>query len=389
VAEGDRIPPEVLSRLLPYLTESVLVCDLEGNVRYNLAPPGGLFGHGDRVGGSIFAYYHPDDLAAAMELGVSALGTEPGWMGAGVMRMRVADGSYERFEVTVVNHVDDPLLNGFVVRTRSIEGFDTSEFSVPDHDELLTSLAEAIPVAIVVLDPFGQPQYMNSAAESLLRVDLAGLRACGMAGLEPTIAERMQVPGESTVEIEHEGRTLAVRLVSRGRPGRIGSVVVTLEDVTILTRRATLDELTGLPNRAAVLDALTCRLDADPSRVTVVYCDLDGFKLVNDRFGHAVGDRVLAHIGGILRETVREGDIVGRIGGDEFVFVCNDLDDDGLASLSERVHDGLLIGSSPDAPDVSVSLGVTRGRPGDTPRDVLHRADVSMYAAKRATETAS
>jgi diguanylate cyclase (GGDEF)-like protein len=389
VADGDRIPPEVLARLLPYLTESILVCDVEGNVKYNLAPPGGLFGHGEREGGSIFAYYHPDDLAAGMELGVSALGTEPGWMGAGVMRNRVADGSYQRFEVTVVNHTDDPLIDGFVVRTRSIEGFDTSEYSVPDHEELLSSLAEAIPVAIVVLDPFGKPMYMNSAAETLLRVDLDGLRACGMTGLESAIAERRQAPGRTSTEIEHDGRTLAVHLVSRGRPGRVASTVITLEDVTALTRRATLDELTGLPNRAAVLDAITCRLERDPTKVTVVYCDLDGFKLVNDRFGHAVGDRVLAHIGGILRGAVREGDIVGRIGGDEFVFVCDDLDDAGLASLSERVHDGLCSGASPDAPEVTVSLGVARGRPGDTPRDVLHRADVSMYAAKRATETAS
>jgi diguanylate cyclase (GGDEF)-like protein len=389
VAEGDRIPPEVLSRLLPYLTESILVVDVEGNVQHNLAPPGGLFGHGEREGGSIFAYYHPDDLAAGMELGVSALGTEPGWTGAGIMRNRVADGSYKRFEVTVVNHTDDPAINGFIVRTRSIEGFDTSEYNVPDHEELLSSLAEAIPVAIVVLDPFGNPLYMNSAAESLLHVDLAGLRACGMTGLESAIAERRETPGRSSTEIVHEGRTLAVHLVSRGRPGRVASTVITLEDVTVLARRATLDELTGLPNRAAVLDALAARLLTDPTRVTVVYCDLDGFKLVNDRFGHAVGDRVLSHIGGVLRAAVRDGDVVGRIGGDEFVFVCDDLDDNGLDSLSARIHDGLRTASSPDAPEVTVSLGVARGRPGVTPRDVLHRADVSMYAAKRATETAS
>jgi diguanylate cyclase (GGDEF)-like protein len=376
----------VLTRLLPYLTESIMVVDVDGNVIWNLAPPGGLLGQGDRTDQSVFEYYHPDDMAAGLELGASALGTEPGWKGAGVLRMRRADGVYERFELTVVNHTDDPVINGFICRTRSIEGFDTSVYNVPDHDELLESLAETVPVAIVLIDLFGQPLYMNSAATALLGVDLAGLRECGMVGLESVIAERRKTPGTSSVEIERDGRTLAVTIVSRGRPGRVASTVVTLQDVTVLTRLATTDELTRLPNRAAVLDALSTRLTIDPSRVTAIYCDLDGFKLVNDRFGHAVGDRVLAQVAGVLRGAVREGDIVGRIGGDEFVFVCNDLDEAALVAIGDRVTNGLAFAASPDAPEMTVSLGVARGRPGDTARDVLHRADVAMYAAKRATE---
>jgi cyclic di-GMP phosphodiesterase Gmr len=166
----------------------------------------------------------------------------------------------------------------------------------------------------------------------------------------------------------------------------VASIVVTLEDVTELTRRANHDSLTGLPNRAAVLDELNHRLADGPTVVTVIYCDLDGFKLVNDRFGHAVGDRVLMQVAEVLRGAVREGDLVGRIGGDEFVFVCNDLDDAALASVTERISAGLTMSSSPEGPGITVSLGVARGRPGDTSRDVLHRADVSMYAAKRATE---
>jgi diguanylate cyclase (GGDEF)-like protein len=386
VADGENVTPEVLARLLPYLTESIMVIGLDGAVRANLAPPGGLLGHGDRQGSSAFEYYHPDDLPAALELGVSSIGTEPGWMGAGVIRMRKADGTYQRYELTVVNHTDDPVLQGFVARTRSIEGFDTSVYNVPDHDELIESLAEAVPVAIVMLDPFGTPLYMNQPAVALLGVDIAALRECGVPQLADVIAERLQGPGESSVELAHGERILAARLVSRGRPGRVASIVVTLEDVTELTRRANHDPLTGLPNRAAVIDTLTERLTRDPEDVTVLYCDLDGFKLVNDRFGHAVGDRVLVHIAEILRGAVREGDVVGRIGGDEFVFVCSGLDDASLMLVNDRITEGLARSASPDGPAVTVSLGMARGRPDDTARDVLHRADVSMYAAKRAAE---
>lgn len=161
---------------------------------------------------------------------------------------------------------------------------------------------------------------------------------------------------------------------------------MTLEDVTELTYRANHDALTGLPNRAAVIDELTVRLAASPTDVAVIYCDLDGFKLVNDRFGHAVGDRVLMHIGAVLRRVVRHGDLVGRIGGDEFVFVCSELDDSTLAAVTCRVTEGLHMSFAPDGPEVTVSIGVARGRVGDTSREVLHRADVSMYAAKRTTE---
>lgn len=385
MADGERIEPAVLARLLPYLTESIMVIGLDGKVRANLAPPGGVLGQGDREGTSVFEYFHPDDMAAGMELAVSARDTQPGWQGSGVIRMRKADGTYEAYELTVVNHTDDPVLQGFVARTRSIEGFDTSVYSVPDHDELIESLAEAVPVAIVLIDPFGEPLFANRAAVALLGADLAQLRARRFPELAPALAELGAEPGETTVELRLDGRVLCARLVSRGRPGRVASIVVTLEDVTELTRRANHDSLTGLPNRAAVLDVLNDRLAAAPNDVTVIYCDLDGFKLVNDRFGHAVGDRVLMHVGEVLRGAVREGDLVGRIGGDEFVFVCNDLDDAALVSVSDRITKGLTM-SSPDGPNVTVSLGVARGRSGDTSRDVLHRADVSMYAAKRATE---
>jgi diguanylate cyclase (GGDEF)-like protein len=386
VSDGDRIEPEVLHKLLPYLTESIMVIATDGTIVANLAPPGGILGQGDRQGKSPFDYYHPDDLPAALELGMSAINTEPGWTGGGVVRGRKADGTYERYELLVVNHTDDPVLNGFVARTRSIEGFDTSVYNVPDHGDLLESLAEALPVAVVMLDPFGRPLYMNAAAGDLLGVDVDGLRDCTFPALDAAIEERRAAPGESALQAPYGDRTLAIRLVSRGRPGRVASIVITLEDVTELTRRANHDSLTGLPNRAAVIDALNERLDRSPEDVTVIYCDLDGFKLVNDRFGHAVGDRVLIHIAGVLRGAVREGDFVGRIGGDEFVFVCDRLDEASLRLVSDRITDGIAISASPDGPDVSVSLGVAHGRPGDTSRDLLHRADVSMYAAKRATE---
>lgn len=390
VADAEQIDPQLLAKLLPYLTESIMVVRVDGTIAANLAPPGGLFGHGDRVGSSHpLQFAHPDDLPMALELSVNALQTEPGWRGAGLMRARVASGEYQQFELTVENRTDDPVINGFVARTRSIEGFDTSIYNVPTHGELLESLAEAIPVPLVVMDPFGMPVWVNQPAVELLGTDLATMQREGVPGLEDTVAARQVEAGVTTTEISLGDKTLAVRVISRGGiPGRVASIVATFEDITELSRRADLDSLTNLPNRASVLNELTARLAADATKVSVIYCDLDGFKLVNDRYGHAVGDGVLTHVAGVLRDVVREGDIVGRVGGDEFVFVCNDLSDADVTSILDRITTELETAVPPDAPRVSASLGVARGRDGDAPRDVLHRADVAMYAAKRASRHA-
>ena len=94
------------------------------------------------------------------------------------------------------------------------------------------------------------------------------------------------------------------------------------------------DNLTGLPNRALVIDRLhhaLARLADRPTMVAVLFIDLDRFKIVNDGLGHDTGDELLVEVGKRLTETVRRQDTVARLGGDEFVVVCEDLADEHVA----------------------------------------------------------
>jgi diguanylate cyclase (GGDEF)-like protein len=119
----------------------------------------------------------------------------------------------------------------------------------------------------------------------------------------------------------------------------------------------------------------------------LVYLDLDGFKAVNDRFGHETGDRVLVAVAERLREWVRAGDTLARLSGDEFVLLVEDAKGEaGALAAGARLLDALRsplrLGSDGEAVSVSASAGVALSAPGDTVDELLRRADAAMYGAK-------
>jgi diguanylate cyclase (GGDEF)-like protein len=119
----------------------------------------------------------------------------------------------------------------------------------------------------------------------------------------------------------------------------------------------------------------------------VIFCDLDKFKVVNDRLGHEAGDGVLLEVASLLRQTVRPGDTVARLGGDEFVIVADELPSpESSLALAQRLAEALLVQRPlPDGSTVTVraSIGVVVAEYGEDSTSVLRRADAAMYEAKR------
>lgn len=169
-----------------------------------------------------------------------------------------------------------------------------------------------------------------------------------------------------------------------------------------LAAQAETDPLTGVANRLGLEARLTSALPGPRSstdrrsggagpKVGVLFCDLDGFKSVNDRHGHAVGDAMLARLAERVSGAVRSDDIVARVGGDEFVVVSVGVTDEELAAMADRlVHELALPVDGPTGPvAVSVSIGVGRADLGHvtTTDDVdalVQMADEAMYRAKQA-----
>jgi diguanylate cyclase (GGDEF)-like protein len=158
----------------------------------------------------------------------------------------------------------------------------------------------------------------------------------------------------------------------------------------IVAHRAAHDPLTGLVNRtlftARLTKALTRRSGRPPEAdVGVLYLDLDGFKPVNDTYGHGAGDEVLLTTAHRILGLVRSEDTVARLGGDEFAIVANRITVEGLASLAERIRRAL---SEPhvvhgDFVHVPASVGTYLAAVGDRPADAIRNADRAMYAVKR------
>jgi diguanylate cyclase (GGDEF)-like protein len=156
-----------------------------------------------------------------------------------------------------------------------------------------------------------------------------------------------------------------------------------------LSHQALHDPLTGLANRALLMERLAqalARTERRPSSVAVLFLDIDRFKTINDNFGHEVGDSVLACIGDRLRKALRPEDMASRFGGDEFVVLCEDLEDDrDVVTIAKRIGRSISEPISLEAGEVVVttSIGIAAARGiGDRPEVLLRDADAAVYRAK-------
>jgi diguanylate cyclase (GGDEF)-like protein len=159
-----------------------------------------------------------------------------------------------------------------------------------------------------------------------------------------------------------------------------------------LAHRATHDSLTGLPNRAqfvSLVDSALRRLrDGNMSQVAILFCDLDGFKEINDTLGHSAGDHLLITVAQRLQDCVREGDIVSRFGGDEFLVLSENLTEAEVADrlsgrIAKELQRPITLGSTKATISASIGVAATTALGALTAEEIIRDADLAMYAAKR------
>jgi diguanylate cyclase (GGDEF)-like protein len=259
-------------------------------------------------------------------------------------------------------------------------------------------LADEVPAAVFRCDASGAVQFHNARWAELVDGEGVGRRvhdvvieadrpaldaalAAVTYGIQDrAILEVRSVDGERAWNIQ-------LRSVAAGT-GERRAVVGSLDDVTdtvTLRRRAERDALTGLLNRAAMAEQLASVLADGEGSAVVLFIDMDGFKVVNDEHGHAVGDLVLIETARRLERAVRPSDVVVRFGGDEFVVICRSVDEAGADAVVGRIEE--LLRLPVELPEGSwvpdASIGVARPEPDDDVDSLLHRADLAMFETKR------
>lgn len=163
---------------------------------------------------------------------------------------------------------------------------------------------------------------------------------------------------------------------------------VAMDVIEDLSREGGIDALTGLANRRGFhRRAKTVRPTGPLAPVSVVYCDIDRFKTINDTYGHPVGDRVLQMFARLVEKEVRADDVVARFGGEEFVMLLMRANRSGATGLAERLRAETELTHFPGLPQgatVTASFGIAEWHPDEDLTEAMHRADRMVYVAKRA-----
>ena len=284
------------------------------------------------------------------------------------------------------------------------------------EDWLATTL-RSIGDAVIATDLAGLITFMNERAEALTGWSAAAAAGCPLHQVLRLVREADHSPLDSLVErvrreevvieigpasllLARDGAELPVddsAAPIRDQAGNITGFVIVFRDISVrkqveddLRYSAVHDALTGLPNRALLMDRLAQAFELSRRRpehqFAVLYLDLDHLKLINDSLGHLAGDQVLISVARRLEDSLRSADTVARLGGDEFVILLSQVSGAREAvHVAERIQQSMLAPIRVDGRDVTaaLSLGIALSGPGYAqPEHLLRDADAALYKSK-------
>jgi diguanylate cyclase (GGDEF)-like protein/PAS domain S-box-containing protein len=392
--------------LLESLAQAVVVRDPAGNVVFWNKAASRLYGWpaeealGRPAGDTAAADRSPEhDVAAA-----AALASGESW--AGDVNARRRDGSTFPAMLTETPVLDDA---GRILAVISVASDITERKEAEETARALSTIVTSTADAIITLSLDGEFLTWNRGAEELFGYPAAEVVGAGISLLQladnddfacvvAALRAGETVRGLEVERRRRDGTNVFVSLTISPLCGRDGQVIAASAIARDVTERRRMeaemahqslhDMLTELPNRVLLADRLDqalARAQRTQGPVSVLFCDLDHFKGINDTHGHAVGDAVLVEAAHRLTQVVRPSDTVARFGGDEFVIIAEGADEAIAQQVSERIARRFLepfsIGGHRH--HVSVSIGVAISPPVDADAGLLLRyADAAMYDAK-------
>jgi len=385
----------------------------------------GMFGYTleEMYGKSVLDQIHPDDQGRAVEGWLAVLATRRNQQTR--LRRRRKDGTWMWVDTTLHNFLNEPGRNYVLVEIIDISAEMQAQEALADREELLRRLTNAMPVGLLHVDNDRNVIYNNarlldilfgSSAPEIGAPDeeaderertagsleslLATLTDEGMASFDGALAEVLDEGVDRDVEVDvqlpcgDERRALMSLRALMRHGSEVNGAITCVLDITDsararreLEQRATFDPLTQCHNRSSILAALELELQREGSAgLGTVYVDLDDFKPVNDTLGHAAGDELLVLVADRLRLASRDCDLIGRLGGDEFLVVLHDIPGPDVAMrVAERICMSLggeyeLAGNTIQLRG-SVGVACTNGGPISS-EELVRMADAAMYRSK-------
>jgi diguanylate cyclase (GGDEF)-like protein len=305
---------------------------------------------------------------------------------------------------------------GLAVFFRDIDAHHRDDRQRADAMQQLTSVLESLPAATVLVGEDGRILSTNRAwiadgemlratgvepggiGDDYLTAMSRGLSPAHHAAIVAGLARLRREPQGSRTTFDYEyssefGSTVLWFRLQAARVAGTGRVVVSHVDISERVRstqalawQAAHDDLTGLPNRAELLRRIGLALSGgEQASAALLVLDLDGFKTINDSLGQDLGDALLYQVGARLVDQVRPGDLVGRLGGDQFLVLARNCEASEAAALAFRLQTSFTLPfvASGIAVPLSASIGVAVSRHGQCEaHQLLSDADAAMFAAK-------
>jgi diguanylate cyclase (GGDEF)-like protein/PAS domain S-box-containing protein len=429
VAEDGRPAPKEqapaaprFSTLLEDEGANVLECDEAFTQMFGYTPD-------ELIGKSVLDQIHPDDQGRAVEGWLAVLATRRAQQTR--LRRRRKDGTWMWVDTTLHNFLNQPDRNYVLIEIIDVTAEMHAQEVLEEREELLRRITDAMPVGLLQLDIDRSVVYNNARLLDILQGSPYQESPEPAAATSGSSVEEADAPPVSVSEILYtlteEGRdtfdTALAEVLAAGvdrdvevdivlpsgawrralmslrallrTSGEVNGAITCVLDITDsararqeLEKRATFDPLTHCHNRSSILGALQTELDREDAPTTgAVYVDLDDFKPVNDRLGHAAGDELLVLVAERMRLASRDHDVIGRLGGDEFLVLLRDIPGPELAlRAAERIGAALCstFDLSYGTVKLRASIGVACSEAGAiTAEDLVKLADTAMYESKQ------
>jgi diguanylate cyclase (GGDEF)-like protein/PAS domain S-box-containing protein len=397
--------------LIQNSSDIITVVDAEGTILYQSPAMKSMLGYEpeERIGKNAVEadLLHPEDLTMKNEAFTKAL-RNPHTPVSIEVRMRHRDGSWRYMEETITSLLTEPNVNGVVLNARCVTQRKKAEQELQESEVRFRSIVERTTDGVFMADlDTNTVLESNAALQSMLGYtseELVGMK------IYDFIAEDRESVEQNTQRLKEEKSLFIGERRYRHKDGSLLDVEVSasvvpfkggeascyiIRDVTErkaleeqLRYQAFHDSLTDLPNRALFLNRLNHALaqtGRQDGAVAVLLLDLNHFKVINDSLGHDAGNAVLVGVAERMQPSVRPGDTVGRIFGDEFAVLLGAPSGmDEARRVARRIQERLQEPFEVEGQEVFVSpsIGIALGGAQDSPEEVLRRADLAMYAAK-------